>query len=532
VATYRNAESKEEKREMERLIENIKTDFRSEIESPFKKKISDARGKADALAVKILNLKTFGEKADKQMLADHEKAVEALAKLEKERDEVIANKIYENAFEWRFEFPEVLNDEGDFVGFDVVIGNPPYIRQEGITELKPYLEANFTTYSGRADLYVYFYEKGVSIIKPNGIFCFITPNKFFRANYGKALKIYLATHLNIKKIIDFGELPVFEEASTFPMIFLSQKTNSIRTDIEYAQVKELTSVKENVFNSFKSYSNLLSSDNINNENWNLNQGDSSDLFNRLISENKLLKLINDINIYSGIKTGFNNAFWINDEIKNRLVSEDPKSIEIIKPLCRGTDIRKWQVTNENLNIIFTHNEILIDNYPAVKKYLFAFKEKLEQRSVQQPWWQLQQAQNRDGIWDNPKILYPDICKESRFTLDEKAIYSDMKGFVLTSSSKLLLAILNSKVVWWYLKQICAVLGDPEKGGRLQLKSQYIERIPIADCSDLNTKNKIELLVEKCLQKPNDCIQLEVEINQLVYKLYKLTEEEINIIEKV
>jgi adenine-specific DNA-methyltransferase len=116
VATYRNAENKEEKREMERLIENIKTDFRSEIESPFKKKISDARGKADALAVKILNLKTFGEKADKQMLADHQKAVETLAKLEKERDEVIANKIFEDAFEWRFEFPEVLNDEGDFVG--------------------------------------------------------------------------------------------------------------------------------------------------------------------------------------------------------------------------------------------------------------------------------------------------------------------------------------------------------------------------------------------------------------------------------
>ncbi|HBS88381.1 MAG TPA: type II restriction endonuclease, partial [Bacteroidales bacterium] len=532
VDTYRNAQNKEQKREMERLINEIKTNFRSEI-SQNDLKVKRLYRLKNELFTMTEHPKLF-ELSNNEKNAWNKKVkelTEESSKLEKLIEEIKNNKIYENAFEWRFEFPEVLDDNGDFIGFDVVIGNPPYIRQEGIKELKPYLEENFSTFSGRADLYVYFYEKGVSILEPNGIFCFITPNKFFRANYGKALKTYLSSKLNIIKIIDFGELPVFDEASTFPMIFISQKSSNLRTDIEYALVKELESVKENVFNAIELYTSVLANDNIRNENWNLNNSDSSNLFNRLISENKLLKFIDEINLYSGIKTGYNDAFWINDSIKDKLVGEDPKSIEIIKPLCRGTDIRKWKVTNENLNIIFTHNDTLIDNYPAVKTHLLKFKEKLEQRAVKQPWWQLQQAQNRDGIWDKPKILYPDICKESRFTIDEKGIYSDMKGFVLTSSSKFLLAILNSKLIWWYLKKICAVLGDPEKGGRLQLKSQYIERIPIANCIDLDLKNKIESLVEKCIIRPDDCFEFEIQINELIYKLYKLSEEEIKIIEE-
>lgn len=531
VMTYRNAQSKDEKRAMEKLISQIKNDFESEIAANDKRllKLNKLKGEL-YLHSNQQGLFELGKTEKKVFNKKAELLTTELRKLETELEEITNNRIYENAFEWRFEFPEVLNDEGDFMGFDVVIGNPPYIRQEGITELKPYLESNFKTYSGRADLYVYFYEKGVTILKPNGVFCFISPNKFFRANYGKGLKMYLSTQLNINKIIDFGELPVFEEASTFPMIFLSQKTTILRSDLEYSLVKELETIKEDVFTSIKNYSNILGKENIRNENWNLNKSDSSDLFNKLISHNELLKSFHDINIYSGIKTGFNDAFWINDDIKNRLISEEPKSIEVIKPLCRGTDIRKWQVNNENLNIIFTHNSTNIDDYPAIKAYLFNFKEKLGKRAVKQPWWQLQQAQNRNGIWDNPKILYPDICKESRFTLDEDSIYADMKGFVLTSSSKFLLAILNSKLIWWYLKQICAVLGDPDKGGRLQLKSQYVERIPIAKCSEIEIKHEIESLVDMCLQKPVDCSLYEMRIDQLVYQLYDLTAEEIAIIE--
>jgi len=246
VATYRNAENKEEKCEMERLIESIKTDFRSEIESPFKKKISEARGKADALAVKILNLKTFGEKADKQTLADHEKAVENLTKLEKERDEVIANKIYENAFEWRFEFPEVLNEEGDFVGFDVVIGNPPYIRQEEVKELSSYFQSKFQCFSGKSDIYVFFYENSINLLKPNGAINFITSSKFFEASYGKPLIEFLLSSTEIIEVINFNDLPVFEGATAYPLIFFALKKSKDDYNFNYYSLSDLpkTSLKE------------------------------------------------------------------------------------------------------------------------------------------------------------------------------------------------------------------------------------------------------------------------------------------------
>jgi len=531
VDTYRNAQNKEQKREMERLISDIKNDFETNIDTPFKGKLSRARGKVDKLATEINTQKQWGEKIPNKMFKDLEKATKTLKKLEAVRDNIETNKIYEEAFEWRFEFPEVLDDNGDFVGFDAIIGNPPYIRQEGITDLKPYLQSNYKTYSGRADLYVYFYEKGITLLKSNGVFCFITPNKFFRAKYGVDLKKYLDTELNISNIIDFGELPVFEEASTFPMIFIAKKTKLERTDFDYTLIKELDSIKENVFQAIRANSYVLESKNINGSNWNLNKPHISDLINKLLSNKILLKDIEEMNLYSGIKTGYNDAFWINDETKNKLISENPNSIELIKPLCRGTDIRKWQVTNEDLNIIYTHSETEIEKYPAIKDYLFQFKNRLEKRAVKQPWWQLQQAQNRDGIWDNPKILYPDICKESRFTLDQKSIYSDMKGFVLTSSSKFILALLNSSLIWWYLKQICAVLGDPDKGGRLQLKSQYIEKIPIVNCQDEKLIAKINLLVDNCLHNPNNCKESENEIDNIIYELYDLNEEEIEIIEK-
>ena len=181
VDTYRNAQNKEQKREMEKLIDDIKNDFRSEISlnDPKVKKLKKLQGEIFGMTnqTQMFELTKREKTAWNKKL---KKLTEDSKKLEIIIEEIKNNKIYEEAFEWRFEFPEVLDDNGDFVGFDAVIGNPPYIRQEGITDLKPYLQSNYKTYSGRADLYVYFYEKGLTLLKSNGVFCFITPNKFFR----------------------------------------------------------------------------------------------------------------------------------------------------------------------------------------------------------------------------------------------------------------------------------------------------------------------------------------------------------------
>ncbi|HEY1046151.1 MAG TPA: Eco57I restriction-modification methylase domain-containing protein, partial [Bacteroidia bacterium] len=224
VDTYRNAENKEQKREMERLIDDIKSDFKSNIDHPFKKKISEARGKVDNLASKINTEKQWGNKIDKKLIKNFEDAVAKLQKLEKEKDEIESNKIYENAFEWRFEFPEVLNDEGDFVGFDVVIGNPPYIRQEGLKDLKTFFMSQFKLFTGTADLYIFFIEKGFNVLKNKGVFTFIMPNKFMQTAYGKPARKFLLEQ-NLIEIIDFGDFQVFEEATTYPCILIASKEN-------------------------------------------------------------------------------------------------------------------------------------------------------------------------------------------------------------------------------------------------------------------------------------------------------------------
>jgi hypothetical protein len=226
VDTYRNAESKEQKREMEKLIADIKSDFRSEIETPFKKKIRDARGKAETLSTKILNLKMFGEKADKALLSEHTKASDYLTKLESERDEILNNKIFENAFEWRFEFPEVLNDEGDFVGFDVVIGNPPYIYNRDLDDQqRTFLKSKYQTAD---DLYVYFTYESISILKSGGLLSLITPNTYFT----------LSTRTNYRKfLLNFSQLKFtysgfcFEDAYVETMILRICKYPNINDEV-------------------------------------------------------------------------------------------------------------------------------------------------------------------------------------------------------------------------------------------------------------------------------------------------------------
>ncbi|MBU1761235.1 MAG: Eco57I restriction-modification methylase domain-containing protein, partial [Bacteroidetes bacterium] len=225
VDTYRNAESKEQKREMERLIADIKSDFRSNIDNPFKKTIRTARGKVDNLATEINTKKQWGEKEDKKLIKDYEKAVDKLKKLEEQRDDIESNRIFENAFEWRFEFPEVLNDEGDFVGFDVVIGNPPYIRVQNLEyNIIDYYKSNYKSFFQKADIYLLFIEKAISLLRQNSSLSFINPTLFMSSDYGQGLREFL-TQYQVSKIVDFGDLPVFEEAITYTGIFFITKAN-------------------------------------------------------------------------------------------------------------------------------------------------------------------------------------------------------------------------------------------------------------------------------------------------------------------
>lgn len=250
-------------------------------------------------------------------------------------------------FVWELEFSEIF--KGENPGFDIVIGNPPYVRQEKIKEIKPYLKKHYKTYTGVADLYVYFFEKGLNILKEKGIFAFICSNKFAKAKYGEKLrKLILENQLKIYN--DFTGVKVFKEASVDTCVIQIKKDfkndNEIYVDNNYYLKQKL--LNKNSF-TFKSPEVLNLRDKI------LNQG-------------TLIKDL-DIQINYGIKTGFNKAFIIDEETKNKLIIEDSKNKEIIKPLLRGRDINKWRISYKHLYIIFTRRGIDINKYPVIKEFL-------------------------------------------------------------------------------------------------------------------------------------------------------------------
>ncbi|MDO9153371.1 MAG: TaqI-like C-terminal specificity domain-containing protein [Paludibacter sp.] len=225
VDLYRNAENKEQKWEMEKLIASIKSDFKSNIDNPFKKTISTARAKVDNLATQINTKKQWGEKVDKKAITEFEKAVAKLKKLEDERDDIEANKIYENAFEWRFEFPEVLNDDGDFVGFDVVIGNPPYMMIENSSNEGIYLTKNFKFQESKTDLFRCFIERGHNILKDKCFFSFIIPSSILNIPACFSLRKFLLIENSINEIVNFYG-SVFEEANVNNIILSTVKYHS------------------------------------------------------------------------------------------------------------------------------------------------------------------------------------------------------------------------------------------------------------------------------------------------------------------
>lgn len=558
VDSYRNAKSKEEKRNLERLIESIKSDFRSEIS-----KNDPKLKKLYKLAGELTNLTTqqsiFGmsDKEKKEWTKQVEKLSKEQKGLETEIEEIKNNKIYENAFEWRFEFPEVLDDNGDFVGFDVVIGNPPYIRQEEFKEIKTYLAAKFEVYSGTADLYVYFVERSFQLLKEFGKFTFIMPNKWMQAGYGKSLRSFFVKN-RLEQLIDFGDLQVFEEATTYPCIIIAAKER-VEIFFSFAKIHDINA------EGFKKHVQQVSYDfnceNLSDETWIITNTHELGLIEK--TKNKAVKLEAFIsNSYRGILTGLSEAFVIDKETKERILEEDPNSEELIKPFLMGRNVKPYG-TSENTHFLilipkgFTIKRNLkpdnpnyvaespprygemeyndawnwfIENYPGVANHLIGFKAKAEKRTDKGDfWWELRACDYYE-MFEKPKIMYQVFQVKPCFIYDTNGLYCNNSMWIIPIDDKVILAILNSKIGWWLISKYCTQIQNG-----YQLIWKYFSQIPIAN-ADENQSQGITAKVNKILTlkktDPNaDTSALEAEIDKLVYELYGLTEEEIEIIEK-
>ena len=345
---YKETRNREKKREFEAKIKQIKDDFKTQLFffSPERRKLADLENQLKASESKqFLFGETDEEKAAR--LKDEETLKAKIAKAKETVKQIEENAIYKNAFEWRFEFPEVLDNDGNFTGFDIVIGNPPYIRQEELGTLKDYLKKNYRVYSGMADILVYFYELGINILTENGKFSFITSNKFMRANYGKALREHLGKY-NLDEIIDFGDAPVFGGIAAYASIVNLQKFDAENEHQTQVYTFPTSGDVPDFEASYKADSFKIAQNRLTPNGWRLEQTEVLDLLAKLRSKGEPLGEYVNGRFFYGIKTGLNEAFVIDRETKERLIAEHSSSAEVLKPYLRGRDVKRWKVTSQDL----------------------------------------------------------------------------------------------------------------------------------------------------------------------------------------
>ncbi len=405
-----------------------------------------------------------------------------------------ASDLPNDSFDWQVEFAEVFapdlapahpaggTGQGKAGGFDIVLTNPPYVRQELIKDLKPALKRVYgDLFVGTADLYVYFYLRAHQLLRPDGAACFISSNKWLRAGYGEKLRQHLLDEQAFRLVVDFGELPVFQTAATFPAIFLWQKRPRGQTPTRWAVVKNLQRCyDEGIAEHTARIGQSLPAEQFGRGKARLTAPATADLRRRMDARGTPLGEYVQGKIYFGIKTGFNEAFLLDEEARQRLLEQDPAGAEIIKPLLVGDDVRRYEIHYRGRYLIWTYIGVPIERYPAIFAHLKNYQTQLEQRwDKGEHWWELR-ACDYYAAFEQPKIIYPEIAREKRFFLDREQFFPLKTVFSIGLEDWYLLAVLNSMPGWEYLKQVCNVLGDENQGGRLTLQAIYVEKLPIPE----------------------------------------------------
>jgi hypothetical protein len=497
-------------------------------------------------------------------------------------------------FSWEKAFPAIFKDDG----FDIVIGNPPYVRQETLGNMKTYFQSHYKVYHGQADLYQYFIEKGIQLVKPDGLYGIIVANKWMKSNYGEPLRKWLKEKHRIIELIDFGDNPVFQGATTYPCVLIAGKIKKGMTLMEFAKkmnetaekfrkvtagadrfknkIKSLIEVPERFQTKFfnvpdlgfsslqeivNQRSKILSQFGLNDSGWILADETETNLFNKLSSSGIPLGEYVNKKIYYGIKTGLNEAFVINGETKSKLIAEDKQSADVIKPFLAGRDIKRYQQPKSNRFLIlfpkgFTNQKgnnpkngwkWLTENYSAIANHLKPFEDDGKKRFDKGDfWWELRTCDYYDQF-EKSKIVIPAIVKNGSYTYDSNYFYSNDKTSIIPIKDFYVLGLLNSYVIDYYLKSIAST----KQNGYFEYKPMYISKLPIREIDLTDKKEKsfhdeivknVDLLLklnvelpEIKLQTKKEQLQSKIEyceqkINEAVYKLYDLTDEETKIIE--
>ncbi|ELF1441683.1 Eco57I restriction-modification methylase domain-containing protein [Campylobacter jejuni] len=544
-------------------IKNLKISFKNFcFADKFKKEMKGFNDKCEKyskkygnfLAVDDENLKFFVSANLTLFDFDEKEATKEFANLKKEYDNIF-NLESNHPFEWRFEFPEILDDDGNFKGFDLIIGNPPYIRQEELKELKPHLAKNYKVYKGTSDIYTYFYELGFNVLKDRGgVLSYITSNKYTRAGYGEALREFLLKNVKFLEYTDLNGIKVFDSATVDTSILCFEKSKSKDNKFKYlALSNEILKTCAYDIGLYKDFAEF-SQNSLSKESFTFSDENTSALKAKIERIGTPLKEWQGLNIYRGILTGYNEAFIITTEKRNEILAkckdeaEKERTAKLIRKMLRGRDIKRYSYEWAGLWVINAHNgyknqngekveAINIENYPSLKKHFDEFYPQLEKRTDKglTPY-NLRNCAYLDEF-EKEKIVWNPVSGEYLFSYIKEHIFFNNSLFMMTLdvfSLKYILAFMNSNCYKWLitLKTNLIQTGSYAYGAK-----DKIERLPIPKINSKNEKlaNELINLVDEILKakeqdKNVNTQELENKINSLVYKLYNLTEEEIKIIE--
>ena len=467
--------------------------------------------------------------------------------LDKEKE--LERSLYENSLEWALQYPEIINERNEFLGFDCIIGNPPYIQLQSMGDESTKLQKmNYEVYTKTGDIYCLFFELAKKLAKKDGIIAYITSNKWMRAGYGENLRKYLNNMLNPILLIDFGGIKIFDEATVDTNVLVLE--NSQNTKKTFA-----CNAKENCINNLEDYiehnKKIVQFDN--NKTWVIISDIERSIKEKI--EKYGTKLSEwDISINYGIKTGYNEAFIIDEETKNKLISEDPKSAEIIRPILRGRDIKRYAFSFQDLYLIdipcgFTNKnksrdksaeEWIKSQYTSIYNFLVTKENELSLTRTKKSkglykrddqgdyWWELRSCNYMDDFYKQ-KIIYPETTQGAYFYLDENQYFIDKTCFMITGNNlKFLLGNLSSSLFEFAYKHIYSSI---ELGkSAYQYNKHALILLPIINPTyvSLNDKKNIENLVELLLES-NEKERYIMDLDNSIYKLYNISKEEIEFI---
>ncbi|NOS80712.1 MAG: N-6 DNA methylase [Nitrospira sp.] len=475
-----------------------------------------------------------------------------------------------NPFDWKAEFSEIMKAGG----FDAAIGNPPYVRQESLSVFKDYLAQRYEAFDGVADLYAYFMEKSVTLLREGGRFSVIVSSSFLRTTYGAALRRTLKKQAAVLRILDFGGLPVFEKAKdTYVCIPLLAKTKQPpRIEVSRIPSLDFASLDDSAID----HRFTIPQERLTPEAWSLKSDEASAVFETVMKAGKPLGGYVERKFFRGLLTGLNEAFELNQAQRDELVRGARQSESLIKPFLGGQNIRRYQIEDDGRFLIvipsaWTQAAMAKEKKAAVQvsereawawfttthrniaRHLEPFAEACRKRQDKgQYWWELRSC-DYYSYFDGPKIIFPDICKAPRFFLDRSGKYLANTAYCLGVDDPYLLGILNSRLFWFAISNLSIPFGVRAGQYRYRLIYQYMEKVPIrvidfTSKADKDKHGQMVSLVEHNLdlhqrllaaQMPGDKERLQrqigntdQEIDRLVYDLYGLTEEESKIVEAV